>query len=331
MQHQLSGVDQLLQVAHLCCGQLRVAVRGLMAGDTVERRHLGIVDAQGGQCAVEPHAVLLLGVVGGQRGQHAASLVAQPPVVVDVVHRHLDTVEVEALQVGDQRGNLSFAHHVVAGLLRPFQSHQLVGRIDAEHVGLRTFRTEVEQHEWPHVVKSLVRRHDVIVGVGLPLQLGVVAIHHEDALAVDHLAVDGVRPVHGLGEGVGFVGVEVIVPLEVEHRGIDVVHRRVIRVPGDFIAQDGGVEGLMVGHLESLVVGHVFVVARLTGFNGRHLLDLAEFAVVHGIRQLVEGDGGEVEALKPQILFFFIVQGLQSFPELAEEHLLVEEHESHLR
>ena len=189
-------------------------------------------------------------MVVGQRGQQrfGRSLgVAEPPVVVDVVHRHLDTVEVEALQVGDQRGNLSLADHVVVGLLRPVQAHQRVGRFNHNHAGTAALRADVEDViHLAEIGDMIIRRHDIILRVGLPLQPGVVAVEHEPRVAFFIVVAEyGTLLVDGLGKGVLRHRLEIGVPLEVHHAGAHVCGRSG-GVPNHLVAKQGSVEGCLI-------------------------------------------------------------------------------------
>ena len=95
-------------------------------------------------------------------------LITQPPVVVQVLHWHLMTIEVIALQISEQRRYLSLAHQIVVGITRLLQTQNGVRRLNSELTGLSTLRADVERHKRSHRLKCLIRGDNIIVGIGLP-------------------------------------------------------------------------------------------------------------------------------------------------------------------
>ena len=138
VQQQFTSIHNVLQVTDHGLGE--VWRLGQMFANTIQRGDVGIVGTHGCKCYGEidffltKHLVLLMVVVQCCQFVHSlcSSLVAQPPVEVQVLHLHLFALDVVALQVGEECGNLSVAHYQILRGLRSIQAQHLERRLDAE-------------------------------------------------------------------------------------------------------------------------------------------------------------------------------------------------------
>ena len=90
-----------------------------------------------------------------------------------------------------------------------------------------------------------VRNEDIIVGVRLPFQFGVVAVHHQPPFTIYGLAIDGAGLIHSIPIRVGGHLVELAMPLEVHHCGMLVIIWTA-GMPQLVVTYEGFIEGILI-------------------------------------------------------------------------------------